>query len=325
MGEGCREVWNASLHSVHHIGWNLEEEMNKTKVLRNIPLHLMILPGFVLVFIYCYIPMAGIVMAFQRFRPSRGVFGSPWIGLKNFEYVLNMPDTLQILWNTVFIATMKIIAGIIVPVLFALLLNEVGSRYVKKSVQTMIYFPHFLSWIILGGILIDVLSPSTGSVNAFLGLLGVEPIFFLGDAKWFPYTLVLTDTWKEFGYGTIIYLAALAGLDPTLYEASHADGAGRWKQTLHITLPGLMPMIILMSVLSLGNILNAGFDQVFNLYSPQVYKSGDIIDTLVYRIGMEDAQYSVATAAGLFKSVVSFGMLTLSYGLARRFSNYRVF
>jgi putative aldouronate transport system permease protein len=301
------------------------KSMNKNKMLRNLPLHLMILPGLIIVAIYCYGPMIGIVMAFQKYYPSRGIFGSPWIGFKNFEYVLSMPDTMRVLWNTLFIAIMKIIAGIIIPVFFAILLNEVMNNFVKRSVQTMIYFPHFLSWIILGGILIDVLSPSSGIINKILQTIGIQPIFFLGDSKWFPFTMVLTDTWKEFGYGTIIYLAALTGINPTLYEAAHVDGAGKWKQTLKITLPGLMPMIVLMTILSLGNMLNAGFDQIFNLYSPQVYKSGDIIDTFMYRIGILDAQYSVATAVGLFKSVVSFVLITSSYGLARRFSDYRIF
>jgi putative aldouronate transport system permease protein len=195
----------------------------------------------------------------------------------------------------------------------------------KRSFQTMVYLPHFLSWILLGGILIDVLSPSTGIVNKFLGLFGVEPIYFLGDRSWFPFVLVGTDTWKEFGYNTIVYLAAITGINPSLYEAAIMDGSNRWKQTLHITLPGMMPIIVLLSVLSLGNVLNAGFDQVFNLYSPQVYETGDILDTFVYRLGLVDAQYSVATAVGLFKSVVSLAFISISYLLAYRLANYRIF
>jgi len=185
--------------------------------------------------------------------------------------------------------------------------------------------PHFLSWIILGGILIDILSPSSGIVNQFLGLFGIESIYFLGDNSWFRPVLVLSDVWKEFGFNTIVYLAALTGINPALYEAAIVDGAGRWKQTLNVTLPGMMPIIVLTMTLALGNVLNAGFDQVFNLYSPQVYESGDIIDTFVYRIGLVDAQYGVATAVGLFKSVVSFTFITASYYLAYRFANYRIF
>ncbi|WP_042166979.1 ABC transporter permease [Paenibacillus gorillae] len=299
--------------------------MENRRFLREIPFHLMLLPGILIVLVYNYIPMAGIVVAFKRFVPSKGMFGSPWIGWDNFQYLLNMPDIYQVLWNTIYISLMKIIAGVIAPVLFALLLNEARNRLVKRSVQTIVYFPHFLSWIILGGIFIDILSPSTGIVNHFLTWLGLEPIYFLGHNSWFPVTLVGSEVWKGFGYGSIVYLAALTGINPTLYEAAVMDGAGRWKQTLHVTLPGLIPMIMLMTILSLGNVLNAGFDQVFNLYSPQVYQSGDIIDTLVYRIGMQDAQYGVATAVGLFKSAVSFLFIGISYGLATRYSDYRIF
>ena len=299
--------------------------MLNSKRLREIPFHLMLLPGVIMVFLMSYVPMFGIIMAFQKFVPAKGFFKSKFVGLENFKYVLAMPDTFQVLFNTIYISLMKIVLGIIVPVAVALLLNEVRNMAYKRSIQTVIYLPHFLSWIVLSGIMIDILSPSTGMVNQFLGLLGIEPIFFLGDEKIFPYVLVGTDLWKEFGYGTIIYLAALAGVDPTLYEAAIVDGAGRWKQTLHVTLPSIMYIIILMTVLGLGNILNAGFDQVFNLYSPAVYKTGDIIDTMVYRLGVVDAQYSAATAVGLFRSVVSFIFIAVSYKLAYKYGDYRIF
>lgn len=287
--------------------------------------HLLLLPGVILVLIYHYVPMAGIVLAFKDFYPSKGMFGSPWTGLDHFRYMLDMPNIKQVLWNTIYISAMKIIALAVFPVIFALMLNEMKNRVIKRSVQTIVYFPHFLSWIILGGIFIDVLSPSEGIVNQFIKLLGFEPIYFLGDKTWFPFTLVGTEVWKEFGYSAIVYLAALSGINPALYESATMDGAGRWKQTLHITLPNLLPMIILMTILSLGNVLNAGFDQVFNLYSPQVYVTGDIIDTLVYRIGVQDAQYEVATAVGLFKSIVSLLLISGSYTLAYRYTDYRIF
>jgi putative aldouronate transport system permease protein len=290
-----------------------------------LPLHLMIIPGLILIMIYSYGPMIGIVISFQKFIPAKGIFGSPWIGLGNFKYVLSLPDTWQILWNTVFISFMKIVAGLIVPVTTALLLNEIHKEFFKRSFQTLVYLPHFLSWIILGGILIDVLSPSIGIVNQFLGLFGIPSIYFLGDNHWFPFVLVTSDVWKEFGFSTIVYLAALTSINPSLYEAAIMDGANRWKQTLHVTLPGMLPIIVLLTTLSLGNVLNAGFDQVFNLYSPQVYESGDIIDTFVYRIGLVDAQYGVATAVGLFKSAVSLVFISLSYFLAYRLANYRIF
>ncbi|NMO97704.1 ABC transporter permease [Paenibacillus lemnae] len=292
---------------------------------RQWPLHLMILPGLIIVLIYSYWPMAGIVMAFQQFVPFKGLFGSKWIGLDNFEYVFALPDIGRVIWNTVFIAFMKIIGGLVVPITIALMLNEIRNALMKRGIQTLIYLPHFLSWVILGGIFIDILSPTTGILNQLLGLFGIEPIFFLGSNTWFPYTLVVTDIWKEFGFSTIVYLAALTSIDPSLYEAATVDGAGRWKQTWHVTLPGMVPIIILLSVLSLGNVLNAGFDQVFNLYSPMVYESGDILDTFIYRIGLEGMQYSVGTAIGLFKSVVSLIFIVVSYVLASKLANYRIF
>jgi putative aldouronate transport system permease protein len=297
----------------------------KKKYFTTLPLFLMLLPAMALLFIYNYIPMAGNLMAFERFNPVRGLLKSPWIGLENFRYVFSMPDTPQVLWNTFYIALLKVITGIVIPVFFALLLNEVGSVSYKRIIQTIIYFPHFLSWVILAGILIDVLSPSQGVIGRVFMFLGLKPVFFLGDSKVFPYTLVFTESWKEFGFGTIVYLAALTGIDPNLYEAAMIDGANRWQQTLYVTIPGILPIVMLMTILSMGNILNAGFDQVFNLYSPQVYKTGDILDTLVYRMGLVDAQYGVATAVGLFKSLISFIMLTASYALAYRFTDYRVF
>ncbi len=285
----------------------------------------MMMPALILLLIYNYIPRVGNIMAFQKFNPSKGFFHSKWVGLKNFQYVFHLPDIYQVIWNTFYIAILKIIMGIVIPVIVALLLNEIRKMKFKRTIQTMIYFPHFLSWVILAGVFVDVLSPSNGVIGKAFTAMGLEPIFFLGDSKWFPYTMVLTDTWKEFGYGTIVYLAALTGIDPSLYEAAVMDGANRWKQTLHVTLPGILPIVMLMSILAMGNIFNAGFDQIFNMYSPQVYSTGDILDTLVYRIGMLDAQYGVATAIGLFKSVISFAMLGISYMVAYKYTDYRVF
>ncbi len=299
--------------------------MNRNRWLREAPLYLMLLPPVALVLVFSYGPMVGIIMAFQKFLPQKGFFASPLVGLKNFEYMFNMPDVYQVWWNTIFIAIMKIIAGLIVPVFFALLLNEIRNKAYKRTIQTVIYLPYFLSWVMLAGIMVDILSPSYGIVNQFLGLLGIKPIFFLGNAAVFPYTMVATDVWKSFGFGTIVYLAALTSISPELYESAIVDGANRWRQTIHITLPGMLPIITLMTVLSLGSILDAGFDQIFNLYSPQVYETGDIIDTVVYRMGILDRQYGVSTAMGLFKSVIAAAMILLSNYLANRVANYRIF
>ena len=264
-------------------------------------------------------------MAFEDFKPAKGFFGSKWVGWDNFVYMAKLPNMGSVLYNTVFIAVLKIIVGMIVPIFVALMLNEIGSKPYKRIVQTVVYFPHFLSWVILGGVLMDVLSPSTGIVNDVIRLFGGKPVYFLGDKGWFPYTMVITAVWKNFGYDTIVYLAALTNVDRNLYEAASIDGATRMQQTWHVTLPGILPIVTLMGVLNLGNILNAGFDQIFNLYSLSVYSTGDIIDTFVYRLGLEQAQFSVSTAVGLFKSVISIIMVSLANYLAGRYANYRVF
>ena len=300
--------------------------MRRDKLKRELPLYIMLIPAVVLVFIFSYGSMAGIVIAFEKFKPAMGLFGKQqWVGLKNFETLFAMPNMFPIIRNTIVIALGKMVGGIIVPVLFALMLNEVGHTGSKRLFQTMVYLPNFLSWVILSGILLDVLSPSGGVVNILLGVFGVEPIFFLGNAKVFPGTMIVTEIWRSFGFGSVIYLAAITGIDPALYEAAKIDGANRLKQTWHVTLPGMTSIIILMTVLSLGNILNGGFDQIYNMYSPVVYSTGDILDTFVYRLGIQQAQYSLSTAAGLFKSVVSLVFIVTSYYLADKFAGYKVF
>jgi len=293
------------------------------KLKRQWQLHVLLIPGIIILLIFSYYPLYGLVIAFQKYNPGLG-FNSPWVGLDNFRYIFSQPNFLRTIGNTFYIAIFKMILGIIVPVTFALLLNEIKNDLTKRVFQTLIYIPNFLSWVIVAGVLMDLLA-TDGIVNRFLNVLGMNAISFLGSPSVFPWTMIISDTWKGFGFGTVVYLAALAGIDPGLYEAAQVDGAKRFKQTIYITIPMLMPTIILMSVLSLGNILNAGFDQVFNLYSPIVYESGDIIDTYVYRLGVEQAQYSVGAAVGMFKSVVSCVMLSMSYILADKVAGYRVF
>lgn len=299
--------------------------MKRKLVTKNWPLHLMLLPGIVVVLIYQYGPMFGLTIAFQNFIPTRGIFGSDFVGLDNFRFVFSLPDIWQIIWNTFYIAIMKVIVGLIAPIVTALLLNELRKEWFKRGVQTLIYLPHFLSWVILGGILIDILSPGDGIINRFLGIFDIGPIYFLGDNNWFPYSMVISDSWKEFGYSTIVYLAALTGISPELYEAASIDGASHWRKAWHITIPGMRMIIVLLATLSLGNVLNAGFEQILVMYSPQVYQSGDIIDTVVYRMGLLDAQYSFSTAIGLMKSLVSLILISISYWAAVRFANYRIF
>lgn len=289
------------------------------------PLYLMLLPAVAIILIYSYGPMLGSCIAFQNFIPAKGIFGSGWVGWANFKRLFSLPNFNQVLLNTVSISLQKMVWGIVIPVIFAILLNEVSNKIFKKVFQTLIYVPNFLSWIILAGIMTDILSPSGGIVNQILSYFNIGPIFFLGEPQYFQGTIIVTDIWQRFGFGTVVYLAALTGIDPALYESAQMDGANRWQQTLHITLPGLKPMIVLMTILSMGSVLNAGFDQIFNMYSPQVYETGDILDTLIYRLGMEQAQFSLATAAGLFKSAISFVFVVTSYYLADKFADYRVF
>lgn len=286
--------------------------------------NLMMIPGIVCLFVFCTLPLFGIVIAFQKFVPAKGVFGSEWVGLKNFQYMFEIPDSMQILSNTLILSISKIVFNLIASVVFALLLNEIRSKFFKRTVQTIVYLPHFLSWVILGSVFLTIFSLD-GIVNKAITAMGMEPVMFTGSNQWFRPILIFTDVWKEFGYGAIIYLAALMSIDPTLYEAASIDGANRFGQLIHVTLPGISNTIALMAMLSLGGVLNGGFDQVFNMYNRLVYESVDIIDTYVYRMGLVDFQFAFATAVGLLKSAVSIVLISLSYFLADRFAGYRVF
>ena len=305
-----------------------EKEIKRTTKKRNRKTesyyHFMLLPGMILLFIFHIVPMFGIVMAFQDYIPAKGIFGSEWVGLEHFRYMFQLPDSKQIFLNTIIIAVGKLLLGMIVPIFFALLLNEAKLTWFKKTVQTIVYLPNFLSWVVLGTV-ISMIFSYDGMFNNLLSALGLERIMFLASNTWFRPLLIVTDVWKGYGYGTIIYLAALTAINPALYESAAMDGANRWKQMLHITLPAILPTIVLLATLNLGNVLNAGFDQVFNLYNPIVYQTGDIIDTFVYRMGLVDMQYSFAAAVGLLKSVISFGLIVLSYKMADKFAGYRIF
>lgn len=268
-------------------------------------LFFMLIPTLIWFGIFHYGPLYGIQLAFKDFSPIKGIWGSEWVGLEHFEFLFfQSPDFARIFQNTLLISLYNIIFGFPAPIILALLLNELRSHRFKRVAQSISYIPHFFSWVILSGIIIVMLSPSEGPVNYILQLFGMEPVYFLADPDYFRPTLVATNIWKEIGWGTIIYLAALAGIDPTLYEASVIDGAGRWKKMWHITLPSILPVVSIMFILSLGGILNAGFDQIFNLYSPAVYEVADVIDTYVYRAGIQQAQFGLTTAVGLFKNVI---------------------
>jgi putative aldouronate transport system permease protein len=284
----------------------------------------MLIPGLLWVFVFKIVPMFGLAMAFQDYNPGKGVLASAWVGLENFKYLFQLNDSKTIFFNTAFIALLKIIFKLLVPILVALMLNELRLQFLKRWVQTIVYLPHFLSWVILAGIMLDVFAYH-GPVNAALTALGSKPTLFFAKAELFVPLVVGSDVWKEFGFTAVIYLAALTAINPELYEAAAMDGANRFQRILYITLPGISTTILLMAVLSLRDVLNANFDQIFNLYNPLVYSTGDIIDTWVYRSGLLQMQYSLATAIDLLKSVIAFIMISLAYYLAGKFANYNIF
>lgn len=283
-------------------------------------LYLMVLPGLIYFIIFRYGPMYGAIIAFKNYRVLDGFTGSPWVGLKNFQRIFSSPYFTNILTNTLLISIYKLFFGLPLAIGMALLLNEVRAAWFKRTVQTVTYLPHFLSWIVVFGIGLTVLSPSTGLVNKALVATGGSPVNFLADPNWFRTVLVASDIWKNIGWNAIIYLAALAGISPSLYEAAAVDGASRFGRIWHISLPGILPVIVLVSMLNIGNLLSAGFEQVFIFYNPAVYGVGDIIDTWVYRQGIQGFQYSIAAAVGLFKGVVGCVLLVVANWMAKRWA-----
>lgn len=286
--------------------------------------HMMMLPGMIFVLIFSYVPMVGIVMAFQDYVPAKGILGSEFVGLQHFKYMFSLPDIWQILTNTVVIAVGKIILGTVMAIAFAILLNEIRVKFFKKAVQTIVYLPHFLSWVVLAAVVINMVNLD-GPVNQIVQMLGLDKINFLGSNTWFRPMIIVTDVWKEFGYNSIVYLAAITSIDPGLHEAAAMDGANWWKRIWHITLPGMLPIILLMGAMNLTSILSAGFDQIYNLYSPMVYQTGDVLDTYVYRMGMISRQYSFSTAVGLLRSVVGMVLMLTANGLAKKFTDRKIF
>ena len=288
------------------------------------PLHMLIVPAFIVTAIFSYGPMYGLIMAFQDFSPVRGFSGSPWIGFDNFRWLFDQPQFTRTIYNTLFISVMKIVIGTLAAIIFSILLNEIRISFCKRFFQTIVYIPNFISWIIMAGVLSTILA-SDGLVNGFLGIFGVEKVPFLTDVKILPWTMIWTDVWKTFGFGTVVYLATITSIDPEIYESAVVDGAGKFRQIISITIPMMGPIIVLMATLALGNVLNAGFDQIYNLYSPVVYSTGDVIDTYLYRLGFQNARFALAGAVGLMRSVVSMILMSLSLFFAYKVANYRIF
>lgn len=285
-------------------------------------LFLMLVPGAVYLLIYKYGPMYGVLIAFKDYSISKGILGSPWADpwYGHFVDFITSPFFGSLMTNTVLISLYKLLWGTIPPIVVALLFNECRLMWFRRIAQTVSYMPHFLSWVIIYGVSIALLSQGTGVFNGFLRDTFGFTIPFLTSNDWFRSVLVISDVWKDIGWGAIIYFAAMVGIDRSYYEAAMVDGAGRLRQIWHITLPGIRPVIILLLVLKLGGILDAGFDQVFIFYNVQVYPSGDIIDTWVYRAGLENLNYSLAAAVGLFKSVIGLVLIVVANRIAKRWN-----
>ena len=280
--------------------------------------YIMLLPGFIAILLFAYIPIIGNFIAFKDYKIFLGPFESPWNGFENFARLFQANNFVQIFTNTLIIGFYKLLFGFPAPILLAPMLNEIRSRAFKRSIQTIVYLPHFISWVVIASLTSTLLSPNDGFINQILGKLGQSPIFFMGNPSYFRGVLVATDIWKEVGWSAIIYLAALSGISLDMYEAATIDGATKLQKLLYVTLPSLLPTIIIMLLLRVGSIVNVGFEQVFTLYSPPVYGVADIIDTYVYRVGIIDVQYGFATAAGLFKSVIACLLVVSCNWLARR-------
>ncbi|MGG1636859.1 ABC transporter permease [Paenibacillus sp. NRS-1760] len=288
-------------------------------VKRDWDLYALLVPGILFLLLFKYAPMYGITIAFKDFNIFDGYDASPWVGWKHFAKLFNSPDFLHVFQNTVIISFLKIGILFPLPILIVLLLNEIRRMLFKRAIQTVIYLPHFLSWVIVSGLFIDMLSSNGGLVNKAMGMIGMEPISFFLDNSVFRGVLITSAGWKETGWSTIVYLAAFATIDPGLYEAAKIDGAGRMKQLWHITLPGIAPIILLMFILRLGSILEAGTEQILVMYNPTVYKVSDVIGTYVYRMGLGNQDYSFTTAVGVFESVIAFTLVLAGNALSRKY------
>nr|WP_229750200.1 ABC transporter permease subunit [Paenibacillus nasutitermitis] len=287
-------------------------------ILKHKMLYLLSLPGIIYFIIFKYIPLAGVVIAFQDYNIFKGFSGSEWVGLEHFQRMFQYMDFLRILKNTLLIALYDLLFAFPAPIIIALLLNEIRLLMYKRIIQTVIYMPHFLSWVIIGGISMAVLGVDQGLWNHIRDWFGLERLFFLGDAKYIREVLVGAGIWRDTGWGTVVYLAAIAGINPVLYEAAEVDGANRWKQTISITVPSLLPTIVILFLLQIGNFLDFGFERVYIFLNTLNISSGDILDTYIYRVGLLDMQLSYTTAIGMFKSVVGLLLLVLGNTISRR-------
>lgn len=298
-----------------------------TQLKKYYPFYLFLVPAILIVVVFSYIPMYGIIIAFKDFKMARGIVGSEWIGLAHFQKIFSDPNFYRVLMNTIKISVLSLITSFPVTIIFALLVNEIMNMRFKKVVQTITYLPHFLSWVVVGAFVYQLLSPSNGLINSILISLGVieKPIYFMVEQDSFIPIYLITSLWKSTGYSIVIYLSTIAGIDQGLYESATIDGANRFQRVLHITLPALAPTICTLLILNVSSLISVGFDPIFNLYNPATYPVADVISTYVYRKGMVEAQYDLTTAIGLFQNVVGLILILFSNWLARKANpDYRV-
>ena len=272
-------------------------------------LYFMFLPVLIYYIVFCYSPMYGLIIAFKNFSPYKGMWKSPWVGLDHFKDFINSVYFGRLVRNTITINLYDLLVGFPIPIILALFINEVKNEKFKRSVQTVVYLPHFISTVIICGMLVAFLSPSSGMINNFRQFLGREPVHYLAEPQWFKTIYVWSGIWQHAGWGSIIYLAALSGIDLELYEAATVDGASNWQKLLHITIPGILPTIIIMLILRIGSMFSIGFEKIMLLYNPTTYETADVISTYVYRIGILGGNFSYSTAIGLFNSIINFILL----------------
>lgn len=287
-------------------------------------LYLLLLPGFIWYLVYKYLPMYGLIIAFKDFNFMKGIMGSPWVGFKHFEFLFSYPDFYRILRNTILLNVYELLFAFPAPLILALLLNELRNMLFKRTIQTVVYFPHFLSWVVFGGIVIQLLSPNDGMLNQIRELFGLAPIHYMVETSYFRSVVIISHILKETGWGAIIYLAALSSIDPQQYEAATIDGANRWQKLWYVTLPGIRNTIILLFILKIGTMLDYGFEQIFILYNPSVYEVGDVLSTYIYRIGLQGAQFSMTTAIGFFQSFIGLVLIYTANRIARRTSDVSI-
>ena len=283
-------------------------------------LYLFVLPGLLYFIIFHFVPMYGVQIAFKNYRAIDGIMGSEWVGFKHFIRFFNSPQFGVMLKNTIGLSVYQLLAGFPIPIILALLLNQTKNKHFKKVVQMATYAPHFISIVVLCGMLSVFLSPSTGIINGILKMMGIDPVFFLGDPKMFPHLYVWSGVWQNAGWGTIIYLASLAGIDPSLYEAARVDGANKFRLIWHIDIPGIVPTVILLFIMDLGKIMNLGFQKAYLLQNPLNIEASEIISTYVYKVGLQQAQFSYSTAIELFNTTINIIMLIVVNKIARKYS-----